>query len=61
MGWRIIMNDYIYKIYDSKFDLIGTIESLEPALIFIKGLYTQWYNEPELTFLIKKEKRKNDE
>lgn len=55
------MNDYIYKIYDSKFDLIGTIESLETALILIKGLYTQWYNEPELTFLIKKEERKNDE
>lgn len=34
------MNDYVYKIYDSKFDLIGTIESLETALIFIKGLYT---------------------
>lgn len=55
------MNNQIYKIYDSKFNLIGTIESLETALIFIKGLYTQWYNEPELTFLIKKEKRKNDE
>lgn len=40
MEWRIVMNNYIYKIYDSKFNLIGTIESLEATLIFIKGLYT---------------------
>ena len=40
MEWRIVMNNYIYKIYDSKFNLIGTIDSLETALIFIKGLYT---------------------
>lgn len=61
MVWRIIMNNYIYKVYNSKLDLLGTIESLENALIFIKALYNQWYNEPELTFLIKREEMKNDE
>ncbi len=48
------MNDWVYKVIDQDCDVIADHMTLENAVILLKGLFMEYYNDPALSYSIER-------